>query len=62
MAEEEARLTELLDTITRRLRDSIKDMEAAVHCIETYKTDPKGAQTCIINYLKTGTTEKLKAT
>jgi len=60
MAEEEARLTELLDTITRRLRDSMKDMEAAVRCIEEYKADPKGAQACIINYLKTGTTEKLK--
>jgi len=60
MAEEEARLTELLDTISRRLRDAMEDMGVAVRCIEEYKTDPKGAQACIINYLKTGTAEKLK--
>ncbi len=61
MPEEEARLTELLDAITERLRDAMRDLEAAVRCIQAYKADPKGAQSCILEYLRTGTTvEKLK--
>ncbi len=61
MPEEEARLGELLDTITDRLRDAMRDMEAATRCIEAYKADPKGAQVCIIEYLQKGTSaEKLK--
>jgi len=31
-------------------------LEAAIRCIEAYKTDPKGAQTCILEYLRTGAT------
>jgi hypothetical protein len=55
----EPKLSELLDTITTRLKDAIRDMEAATRCIEAYKTDPQGAQACILEYLKTGT-EKIK--
>jgi hypothetical protein len=55
----EPKLSELLDTITTRLKDAIRDMEAAARCIEAYKADPTGAQACILEYLKTGT-EKIK--
>jgi hypothetical protein len=50
----EGKLTELLDTITARLKDAMADMSAATHCIEAYKRDPTGAQACIIEYLQTG--------
>lgn len=61
MPEGEEGLSELLDTVTRRLRDAMTDMNAAVRCIEAYKEDPEGAQTCIIEYLRTGeTAEKLR--
>jgi len=58
MAEEaklEPKLSELLETITARLKDAARDLEAAIRCIEAYKTDPKGAQICILEYLQTGT-------
>jgi hypothetical protein len=49
MPEEEARLTEILATLTNRLRDAMRDMEAAVRCIEKYKSDLKGAQAASLN-------------
>ncbi len=61
MPEEEARLRELLDTITRRVQDAARDLEAAARCIEAYQADPKGAQACILEYLETGTEAKLRA-
>jgi len=58
MAEDklEPKLSELLETMTARLKDAIKDLEAAIRCIEAYKADPKGAQACILEYLRTGAT------
>lgn len=48
------RLSELLDTIVNRLNDAVKDMEAASQCIQAYKNDPTGAQSCILTYLRSG--------
>jgi hypothetical protein len=58
MAEDklEPKLSELLETITARLKDATRDLEAAIRCIEAYKADPKGAQACILEYLRTGAT------
>jgi hypothetical protein len=55
MAEDklEPKLSELLETITARLKDAMRDLEAAVRCIETYR---EGAQACILEYLRTGAT------
>lgn len=56
-AEEAATLDELLDTIINRLNDAIRDLKAAVRCIQAYKADPKSAQACILEYLRTGETK-----
>jgi hypothetical protein len=50
----EGRLSDLFDTIVNRLEDATADMKAAIKCIQAYKQDPAGAQSCIIEYLNTG--------
>ena len=54
MIDEKPKLNELLDTIVGRLQDSMKDTQAAITCIQKYKEDPTGAQSCIIQYMQTG--------
>ena len=55
----EPKTSELLETITTRLKDAMRDLEVATRCLEAYRVDPTGAQACILEYLKTGT-EKIK--
>ena len=51
-------LAELLDTIQERMNDAIDDLQAAVRCVQAYKNDPEGAQSCILTYLRTGESGK----
>ncbi|RLG69045.1 MAG: hypothetical protein DRO07_02790 [Candidatus Iainarchaeum archaeon] len=51
---DEAGLEELLETITGRVKDSIRDLEEAVKCIETYRGDKDKIEACILQYLSTG--------
>ena len=57
--EEEASLDELLESIAERLQDSIKDMQTAIQCIQTYKDNPEKAVKCILEKLES-TTEQPK--
>lgn len=49
-----SQLNQLLDAVTDRLTDAMKDMQATVQCVEAFKNDPTKAQTCILTYLRTG--------
>jgi len=51
---DEAGLDELLRTITGRVKDSVRDLEEAVKCIEAYKGDKGKIEACILEYLRTG--------
>ena len=57
---DEAGLEELLETITGRVKDSVRDLEEAVKCIETYKGDKEKIEACILEYLRTGSSSAEK--
>jgi len=52
---EEVTLDELIGTLTARLRDAMRDLEAATRCLERFRAaHPEQVSTCILEYLKEG--------